>query len=119
MFRSSDNLLIREKILSMTPEERKILGINKSTLLYLKKNVSSKDKIKIYDKILDKVKDWKYARKNCWFFCGYFFMCKIEQNFSTRKTLHNPLIVVTNLLIKFNLDSNLQIDILIAMRIGS
>jgi len=41
----------------MSPEERKKLGINKSTLWYLKKNVSSKDKIKIYDKVLDKLKD--------------------------------------------------------------
>lgn len=52
-----DNLLLREKILSMSPEERKKLGINKSTLWYLKKNVSSKDKIKIYDKVLQKMKD--------------------------------------------------------------
>ena len=51
-----DNLLLREKILSLSPEERKKLGINKSTLWYLKKNISSKDKIKIYDKILDKLK---------------------------------------------------------------
>jgi CRISPR-associated protein Cas1 len=50
-----DNLLIREKILSMSAEERKKLGINKSTLWYLKKNVSSKDKIKIYDKVLYKL----------------------------------------------------------------
>ena len=52
-----DNLLIREKILSMSPEERKKLGINKSTLWYLKKNITSKDKIKIYDKVLQKMKD--------------------------------------------------------------
>ncbi len=52
-----DNLLLREKILSMSPEERKKLGINKSTLWYLKKNIKSKDKIKIYDKILEKMKD--------------------------------------------------------------
>ncbi len=52
-----DNLLLREKILSLSPEERKKLGINKSTLWYLKKNVSSKDKIKIYGKILDKIND--------------------------------------------------------------
>ena len=52
-----DNLLIREKILSMSSEERKKLGINKSALWYLKKNIQSKDKIKIYDKILDKLKD--------------------------------------------------------------
>ncbi|MBM2819867.1 MAG: hypothetical protein HW410_1549 [Nitrosarchaeum sp.] len=41
----------------MSPEERKKLGINKSTLWHLKKNIQSKDKIKIYDKILDKMKD--------------------------------------------------------------
>jgi CRISPR-associated protein Cas1 len=52
-----DNLELRNKILSMTPEERKKLGINKSTLWYMKRNVSSKDKIKIYDKILAKLKD--------------------------------------------------------------
>jgi CRISPR-associated protein Cas1 len=52
-----DDLLIREKILSMSPEERKKLGINKSTLWYLKKNISSKNKIKIYDKVLQKMKD--------------------------------------------------------------
>ncbi len=52
-----DNSLLREKIISMSPEERKKLGINKSTLWYLKKNIQSKDKIKIYDKILDKMKD--------------------------------------------------------------
>lgn len=52
-----DDLLIREKILVMTPEDRKKLGINKSTLWYMKKNVSSKDKMKIYDKILDKLQN--------------------------------------------------------------
>ncbi|MBS3923559.1 MAG: CRISPR-associated endonuclease Cas1 [Nitrosarchaeum sp.] len=50
-----DNLELRKKILSMTPEERKRLGINKSTLWYLKQNVMSKDKMKIYDKILNKL----------------------------------------------------------------
>jgi len=52
-----DNLELREKILAMTPDERKRLGISKSTLWYLKKNVLSKDKIKIYDKILEKLSD--------------------------------------------------------------
>ncbi|MEW6044037.1 MAG: hypothetical protein AB1608_07210 [Thermoproteota archaeon] len=41
----------------MTPEERKRLGINKSTLWYLKKNIQSKGKIKIYDKVLDRIRD--------------------------------------------------------------
>ncbi|MFY9301277.1 MAG: CRISPR-associated endonuclease Cas1 [Candidatus Nitrosotenuis sp.] len=52
-----DTTLLREKILSMMPQERKRLGINKSTLWYLKKNIISKDKVKIYDKILDKLKE--------------------------------------------------------------
>jgi len=52
-----DTKSLREKILSMTPEERKKLGINKSTLWYIKKNIQSKDRIKIYDKVLDKVSD--------------------------------------------------------------
>ncbi|MDH3277168.1 MAG: CRISPR-associated endonuclease Cas1 [Nitrosopumilus sp.] len=50
-----DNLELREKILALSPEQRKRLGINKSTLWYLKKNVRSKNKIKIYDKILGKL----------------------------------------------------------------
>jgi len=52
-----DTVSLREKILSMSPEERKRLGINKSTLWYMKKNLQSKDKVKIYDKILDKLKE--------------------------------------------------------------
>ena len=53
----TDKIEIKEKILGMTPDQRKKLGINKSTLWYMIQNVSSKDKIKIYDKILDKLKD--------------------------------------------------------------
>jgi len=52
-----DNLELRNKILSMSPEERKRLGISKSTLWYMKKNVSSKDRMKIYDKILEKIQN--------------------------------------------------------------
>ena len=36
-----DNLKLKEKILSMTNEERKGLGINKSTLLYMKNHETS------------------------------------------------------------------------------
>ncbi len=53
---NQDDLLLREKIPTMNPDERRKLGINKSTLWYLEKNVSSKDKIKIYDKILKRSK---------------------------------------------------------------
>ena len=51
-----DNLEFRKKILSMTAEERKKLGINKSTLWYIKKNLSKGKIPKIYEKILLKIK---------------------------------------------------------------
>ena len=53
----NDTSLLREKILSLSPEERRKLGINKSTLWYLKKNVSSGKSVKIYDKILSKLEN--------------------------------------------------------------
>jgi len=39
----------------MTPEERKQLGINKSTLWYIKKNLKNNKSFKIYDKVLTKI----------------------------------------------------------------
>ena len=51
----NDDVQLREKILSMTPEERKQLGINKSTLWYIKKNISEGKTPKIYEKILLKI----------------------------------------------------------------
>jgi len=39
----------------MTPENRKKLGINKSTLFYMKKNIQDGKNIKIYDKIIKKL----------------------------------------------------------------
>jgi len=50
-----DVLELREKILSMTPQERKQLGINKSTLWYLKNNLKSNKSFKIYDKVMSKI----------------------------------------------------------------
>ena len=35
----NDDLELREKMLNMTPEERKRLGINKSTMWHIKKNL--------------------------------------------------------------------------------
>ena len=52
----NDNLELREKILKMTSNERKKLGINKSTLWYIKKNLSDGKTPKIYEKILLKIK---------------------------------------------------------------
>jgi len=51
----NDELELREKILNMTPEERKQLGINKSTLWHIRKNLSEGKPSKIYEKILLKV----------------------------------------------------------------
>ena len=51
----NDNLELREKILNITPEERKRLGINKSTLWYIQKNLSEGKTPKIYEKILLKI----------------------------------------------------------------
>jgi len=52
----NNNLELREKILNMTNEERKQLGINKSTLWYMKKNLSEGKSPKIYEKILLKIR---------------------------------------------------------------
>jgi len=52
----NDDLFLQEKILKMTPVERKKLGINKSTLWYMKKNLQSYKNIKIYDKTFSKIK---------------------------------------------------------------
>ena len=52
----NDNLELREKILNITSEERKKLGINKSTLWYIKKNLTEGKTPKIHEKILLKIK---------------------------------------------------------------
>ena len=46
----SDDFELREKILNMTPNERKRLGINKSTLWYIKKNLAEGKTPIIYEK---------------------------------------------------------------------
>ena len=49
------NLELRRKILNMTIDQRKRLGINKSTLWHIKKNLSEGKPPKIYEKILLKI----------------------------------------------------------------
>jgi len=51
----NDNLELRERILNMTNDERRTLGINKSTLWHIKKNLSEGKTSKIYEKILLKI----------------------------------------------------------------
>ena len=55
----NDELELRERILNMTPDERKKLGINKSTLWYIKKNLSEGKTPKIYEKNLLKIQIYK------------------------------------------------------------
>ncbi|MDH3313558.1 MAG: CRISPR-associated endonuclease Cas1 [Nitrosopumilus sp.] len=50
-----DNLKLKEKILNMTPEERKQLGVNKSTLWHMQNNLKKGKTIDLYDKVLSKI----------------------------------------------------------------
>ena len=47
----TDNIELRNKILGITPADRKGLDINKSTLWYIQKNIKEGKKIKIYPKV--------------------------------------------------------------------
>lgn len=51
----NDDIELREFILSMRPEERRKLGINRSTLWYMRQNLLKGKKIKIYDKVKSKI----------------------------------------------------------------
>ena len=51
----NDDVEIRNKIVNMTTEQRKQLGINKSTLWYVKKSLLEGKTPKIYEKILLKI----------------------------------------------------------------
>jgi CRISPR-associated protein Cas1 len=48
--RNDDNAT-RDFILNMTPERRKELGINKSTLWYIQKKLRQGKKVKLYEKV--------------------------------------------------------------------
>jgi CRISPR-associated protein Cas1 len=52
--RNDDNT-IADFILNMTPEQRKELGISKSTLWYIQKNLREGNKVKLYDKVKAKI----------------------------------------------------------------
>ncbi len=47
---------IRSKVLMLTPQDRKRLGINKSTLWYMQKHVREGKRIKVYGKVMGKIK---------------------------------------------------------------
>ena len=52
-----DNTDIRNKVLSLTPQDRKRLGINKSTLWYMQKHVREGKGIKVYGKVMGKISE--------------------------------------------------------------
>jgi CRISPR-associated protein Cas1 len=52
--RNDDNKT-RDFILNMTPEQRKTLGINKSTLWYIQKNLREGKKVKLCEKVKAKL----------------------------------------------------------------
>jgi hypothetical protein len=55
IIKRKDDLDIQQRILSMTPAERRIRGISKSGLWYQKKKQTEGRKIKVYDKTARKL----------------------------------------------------------------
>jgi CRISPR-associated protein Cas1 len=51
----NDDTATTDFFLNMTPEQRKELGINKSTLRYIPKNLRAGKKVKLYDKARSKM----------------------------------------------------------------
>ena len=51
-----DNTDIRSKVLSLTSEDRKRLGINKSTLWYMQKHIKEGKRINVYGKVMGKIR---------------------------------------------------------------
>ena len=51
-----DSTDVRNKVLSLTPQDRKKLGINKSTLWYMQKHIREGKRIKVYGKVIGKIK---------------------------------------------------------------
>jgi len=60
----NDNSQIRERIMSIDPEKRKELKINKSTLWYQQKKIKEGKTIKIYNKTKGKIECvWNLMKK--------------------------------------------------------
>ncbi|QMU55196.1 MAG: hypothetical protein GKS07_10065 [Nitrosopumilus sp.] len=51
----NNDLELRKKILNITSDERRALGINKSTFWYLKRNVTMIKTISVHDKTFSKI----------------------------------------------------------------
>ncbi|MGH9878634.1 MAG: hypothetical protein ACRD5H_13435 [Nitrososphaerales archaeon] len=46
---------VKQRLLTMSPEERKNLGINKSTLWYQRKTIAEGKRIRVHGKLLSKL----------------------------------------------------------------
>ncbi|AIC15125.1 hypothetical protein [Nitrososphaera viennensis] len=55
VIKRNDNLEISQRILSITPDERKRLGISKSGLWYQQKKLSAGKTIRVYQKVFRKI----------------------------------------------------------------
>jgi CRISPR-associated protein Cas1 len=53
--RRSDPFELRQKILGISPNQRKALGINKSTLWYQQKNLAQGKRVRVYSKVMSKL----------------------------------------------------------------
>ena len=51
-----DSTGVRSKVLSLTPQDSKRLGINKSTLRYVQKHIKEGKRIKVYSKVMGKIR---------------------------------------------------------------
>jgi len=51
----NDNKYLRDLLANMTQEQRRELGINKSTLWYIQQNIKKGKKIEVYDKVMAKI----------------------------------------------------------------
>jgi len=51
-----DNTAIRNKVARLTTQDRKRLGINKSTLWYMQKHIREGKRIKVYGKVMGKIR---------------------------------------------------------------
>jgi CRISPR-associated protein Cas1 len=51
-----DHIELRDKVASLTPQDRKRLGINKFTLWYMQKHVREGKRIKVYGKVMGKIR---------------------------------------------------------------
>jgi len=60
LIKRNDNSQIRGRIMSIDPEKRKELKINKSTLWYQQKKIKEGETIKVYYENMVKINDYEF-----------------------------------------------------------